>query len=70
MAGFRHLASQFFTFFALMLLSHYLAVTFAMFCIAVSRNFAGASMIANMMFTVQTLCSKSFGDDLRAPVDV
>jgi len=70
MAGFRHLASQFFTFFALMLLSHYLAVTFAMFCIAVSRNFAGASMIANVMFTVQTLCSKSFGDDLRASVDV
>lgn len=58
MAGFRHVASQFFTFFALILLTHYLAVTLAMFCIAVSRNFASASMVANLVFTVQTLCSK------------
>jgi ABC-type multidrug transport system ATPase subunit len=58
MAGFRHLSSQFFTFFALILLSHYLAVTLAMLCIAVSRNFASASMVANLVFTVQTLCSR------------
>jgi ABC-type multidrug transport system ATPase subunit len=65
MAGFRHLASQFFTFFALMLLSHYLAVTLAMLCIAVSRNFASASMVANLVFTVQTMCSKLFQDDTK-----
>jgi ABC-type multidrug transport system ATPase subunit len=58
LAGFRHLASQFFTFFALLLLSQYLSVTFAMLCVAFSRNFAGASLIANLNFTVQTLCSK------------
>jgi ABC-type multidrug transport system ATPase subunit len=58
MAGFRHVASQFFTFFAVILLSHYLAVTLAMFCIAVSRNFTKASMVANLVFTIQTLCSK------------
>lgn len=58
LAGFRHLASQFFTFFALLFLSQYLSVTFAMLCVAFSRNFAGASLIANLNFTVQTLCSK------------
>jgi ABC-2 type transporter len=57
MAGFRHVASQFFTFFSLILLSHYIAVTLAMFCIAVSRNFAKASMVANLLFTVQSICS-------------
>ncbi|KAE9364384.1 putative ABC transporter [Stipitochalara longipes BDJ] len=68
MAGFRHFASQFFIFFVLTLLSHYLAVTLAMFCIAVSRNFAGASMIANLMFTVQTLCSGFFVQSNQIPV--
>ena len=70
MAGFRHLASQFFTFFALIVLCHYLAVTLAMFCIAASRNFAGASMIANLMFTVQTLCSKSVLYNLKTFTDM
>jgi hypothetical protein len=58
MTGFRHVASEFFTFFAVILLSHYLGVTLAMFCIAISRNFTKASMIANLVFTIQTLCSK------------
>ncbi len=58
LAGFRHLASQFFTFFALLLLSQYLSVTFAMLCVSLSRNFAGASLIANLNFTVQSLCSE------------
>lgn len=58
LAGFRHLASQFFTFFALLFLSQYLSVTFAMLCVSLSRSFAGASLIANLNFTVQTLCSK------------
>jgi ABC-type multidrug transport system ATPase subunit len=67
MAGFRHLASQFFTFFAVILLSHYLAVTLAMLCISVSRNFAKASMVANLVFTVQTLCSKLSQDNSVPP---
>jgi ABC-type multidrug transport system ATPase subunit len=58
LAGFRHDAGQFFTFFALLLLSQYLSVTFAMFCVSFSRHFAGASLIANLNFTVQSLCSK------------
>ena len=70
MAGFRHLASQFFTFFAVILLSHYLAVTLAMLCISVSRNFAKASMVANLVFTVQTLCSKLFRDGSVRTADI
>lgn len=68
MAGFRHLASQFFTFFALILLIHYLSVTLAMLCIAISRSFASASMVANLVFTVQTLCSGFFVQSNQLPV--
>jgi ABC-type multidrug transport system ATPase subunit len=69
MAGFRYVASQFFTFFAVILLSHYLAVTLAMFCIAVSRNYTKASMVANLVFTIQTLCSKFFRHNSRRFTD-
>lgn len=55
MAGFRPLASQFFVFFSIVMLSHYIAVTLATLCIAVSRDFAVASMIANVAFTLQSL---------------
>jgi ABC-type multidrug transport system ATPase subunit len=69
MAGFGYVASQFFTFFAVILLSHYLAVTLAMFCIAVSRNYTKASMVANLVFTIQTLCSKFFRHNSRRFTD-
>ena len=55
MVGFRPEAGQFFTFFAISVLMQYVAVTFAMMCISVSRNFAGASLIANMGYTIQSL---------------
>lgn len=46
--GFRADAGQFFTFFAIILLHQYIAVCFAMVCIACSRHFAGASLVANL----------------------
>ena len=55
MVGFRPEAGQFFTFFAISVLMQYIAVTFAMTCVSVSRNFAGASLIANMGYTIQSL---------------
>ena len=58
MVGFRHNASQFFIFFAIELLGHYLAVTLATLAVAVSRDFTGAVLIANMNFTLQSMCSK------------
>ena len=52
MIGFRPLASQFFVFFGIILLSQYIAVSYAMVCVGVSRDFAGASFVANMGFTL------------------
>ena len=70
MAGFRPLASQFFTFFAVTLLSQYIAVTLATLCVAVSRNFAGASLIANMAYTIQSLACGYFVQSNQIPVYV
>ncbi|KAL9046081.1 MAG: hypothetical protein Q9214_000991, partial [Letrouitia sp. 1 TL-2023] len=68
MVGFRTNASQFFIFFAITLLTHYIAVTLAMLCIAVSRNFAGASLIANMAYTLQSLACGFFVQSNQIPV--
>lgn len=68
MVGFRHLAVQFFAFLAVNLLSHYIAITFATVCVAVSRNFAGASLIANMGFTIQSLGCGYFVQSNQIPV--
>lgn len=68
MAGFRHLASQFFVFFAVTLINHYIAVTLATVCVAVSRNFAGASLIANLAFTIQSLGCGYFVQSNQIPV--
>jgi ABC-type multidrug transport system ATPase subunit len=64
MVGFRHDASQFFTFFGVILLGQYLAVSFAMVCVAASRDYAGATLLANMNFTLQSMCSKSYVREL------
>lgn len=68
MAGFRPVASQYLVFFSITLLCHYIAVTFATVCVAVSRNFAGASLIANMAYTIQTLGCGYFVQSNQIPV--
>ncbi|KAL8901093.1 MAG: hypothetical protein Q9207_005380, partial [Kuettlingeria erythrocarpa] len=68
MAGFDARASQFFVFFAVNLLMHYIAVTLAMLCISVSRNFAGASLIGNMAYTIQSLGCGYFVQSNQIPV--
>ncbi|KAI9752269.1 MAG: hypothetical protein M4579_005693 [Chaenotheca gracillima] len=70
MAGFRPVAGVFFTFFGVTLLSQYIAVTFAMTCIAVSRNFAGASLVANMGYTLQSFACGYFVQSSTIPVYV
>lgn len=55
MVGFRADAGQFFSFFSIVLLSQYIAISFATLCVAVSRSFAGAVLIANMGYTLQSL---------------
>ena len=68
MCGFRAEASQFFTFFAVTLLMQYIAITFATLCVAISRNFAGASLIANMGYTLQSLGCGYFVQSNQIPV--
>lgn len=68
MCGFRSEASQFFVFFAVGLLMQLIAVNFAAVCVAASRNFAGASLIANMGYTIQSLGCGYFVQSNQIPV--
>ena len=68
MIGFRPLASQFFVFFGIVLVSQYIAVNFATLCVAVSRDFATASFVANMGFTLQSLGCGYFVQPNQIPI--
>lgn len=70
MAGFDRDVRKFFVFFAVTLINHYVAVTCAMTCVVAVRNFAGASFIANMVFTLQSLASGMFLQANTIPVYV
>ncbi|KAL0937010.1 ABC efflux transporter [Colletotrichum truncatum] len=70
MAGFDREAGQFFTFFAITLINHYIAVTCAITCVTASRNFPGASLIANMVFTLQSMACGYFIQSNTIPVYV
>ncbi len=68
MVGFRPLASQFFIFFGIVLLGQFIAVNFASLCVAVSRDFAIASFVANMGFTLQSLGCGYFVQPNQIPI--
>lgn len=68
MAGFRADASTFFTFFSVVLLCQYIAVTYATTCIAAARSFASASLIANLGYTVQSMACGFFIQTSTIPV--
>jgi ABC-type multidrug transport system ATPase subunit/ABC-type multidrug transport system permease subunit len=70
MVGYRLDAAQFFIFFALTLLTHYIAVTFAAVSIGISRNFAGASLVGNLSFTLQSFACGYFVQGNQIPVYV
>ncbi|KAH7143644.1 P-loop containing nucleoside triphosphate hydrolase protein [Dactylonectria macrodidyma] len=70
MAGFDRDVEKFFTFFAISLLNHYIAVTCALTCVAASRHFPGASLIANMVFTLQSMACGMFIQSTTMPVYV
>ncbi|KAF2807683.1 P-loop containing nucleoside triphosphate hydrolase protein [Mytilinidion resinicola] len=70
MTGFRTDGSQFMTFFAVMLLEQYIAVCFATVCIAISRHFAGASLVANLAYTLQSMACGYFIQSNTIPVYV
>lgn len=62
MAGFRSEANQFFTFFAIQLLLHLIAVNLATVCVALSRQFMVASLYANLSFTLQSTACGFFAN--------
>ncbi|KAF1848479.1 ABC transporter-like protein [Cucurbitaria berberidis CBS 394.84] len=68
--GFRADGGQFLTFFGIILLHQYIAVCFAMTCIAVSRNFAGASLVANLAYTLQSMACGYFIQSNTIPIYV
>ncbi|MBE3109125.1 MAG: ABC transporter permease, partial [Acidobacteria bacterium] len=70
MAGFDREAGKFFIFFAVTLLNHYVAMACAMTCVAAVRHFAGASLIANLVFTLQSMACGMFIQADTIPVYV
>ncbi|KAF4450554.1 hypothetical protein F53441_6334 [Fusarium austroafricanum] len=70
MADFDRDVERFFTFFAITLLNQYIAVTCAMTCVATVRHFAGASVIANLVFTLQSMACGMFINVNSLPVYV
>ncbi|KAI0835944.1 P-loop containing nucleoside triphosphate hydrolase protein [Hypoxylon sp. FL0890] len=70
MAGFDRDVSKFFTFFAILLLNHYIAVTLALTSVAAVRHFPGASLIANLAYTLQSMACGYFIQSNTIPVYV
>lgn len=70
MAGLRADASTFMIFFSVILLCQFIAVTFAATCVAASRHFAGASLIANMGYTIQSMACGYFVQANSIPIYV
>ncbi|KPM43810.1 putative ABC transporter ATP-binding protein/permease [Neonectria ditissima] len=57
MTGLDHQAGKFLIFFIITMLNHYIAVLCAMACVVISRNFASASLIASLIYTLQSIAS-------------
>ena len=70
MVGYRLEVAEFFIFLAVNILTHYIAVTFAAVCVSVSRKFPGASLVANLSFTVQSMACGFFVQANQMPVYV
>ncbi|KAJ5861511.1 uncharacterized protein N7529_008821 [Penicillium soppii] len=70
MVGYRLDAGQFFIFFVLTLLTHYIAVTFAAVAISVARSFPAASLVGNLSFTLQSFACGYFVQSNQIPVYV
>ncbi|KAK5995458.1 putative ABC transporter ATP-binding protein/permease [Cladobotryum mycophilum] len=70
MAGFDLDAGKFFTFFAITLLNHYCCVMCATTCVVAVRHFPGASLIANLAYTLQSTCCGIFIQVNTIPVYV
>ncbi|CAL3969714.1 unnamed protein product [Diplocarpon coronariae] len=70
MAGFRAEADTFLIFFSIIFVGQYIAVTYAAACVAAARDFATASLIANLGYTVQSMACGYFIQSKSIPVYV
>ncbi|KAJ3488823.1 hypothetical protein NLG97_g6123 [Lecanicillium saksenae] len=70
MAGFDRQVGKFFTFFAITLLNQYVSVTCAMVCVTAVRHFPGASLIANLVYTIQSIACGMFVQSNSIPIYV
>ncbi|KAK2626243.1 hypothetical protein QTJ16_004505 [Diplocarpon rosae] len=70
MAGFRAEADTFLIFFSIIFVGQYIAVTYAAACVAAARDFATASLIANLGYTVQSMACGYFIQSNSIPVYV
>ncbi|KAI1608991.1 ABC transporter-like protein [Exophiala viscosa] len=68
MAGFRADARQYFTFFAIQLLLQLITVNLATICVALNRQFMVASLIANLIFTLQSAACGFFINTKSIPI--
>jgi hypothetical protein len=57
MAGLDGQIHKFFIFFSITMINHYIAVLCATACVVISRNFPSASLIASLIYTLQSLAS-------------
>ncbi|KAF3763128.1 hypothetical protein M406DRAFT_347013 [Cryphonectria parasitica EP155] len=60
MAGLNRDPGRFMTYFGITLINQYIAVTCAMCCVTASRHFAGASLVANLAYTLQSFACGFF----------
>jgi hypothetical protein len=68
MCGLGFNGGRFVIFFSVLLIEQYIAVAFATLCIAVSRDFAIASLIGNLAYTWQTYACGFFIQTQNLPV--
>jgi ABC-type multidrug transport system ATPase subunit len=70
MANFDREVSKFFIFALVSLLNQYIAVTCAMTCVTAARDFPTASLIANLVYTLQSMACGMFIQSNTLPVYV
>jgi len=68
MAGLRAEVATFLIFLALMIISQLITVTLSALCVAVSRDFAGASLLGNVAYTIQTFSCGYFVQSQQIPI--
>lgn len=70
MVGLQRTPRQFFVFFAITLIEHYIAMCFAMLCASISRDFTNASLVGNLAYTLQSMACGFFANAGHLPVYV